>query len=365
MQKSGKSSRFFWCSGLPDADASRTAGLYDVRDGWNVYILAGGTSGMKTALLRQVGTALEGEGTAVETICNRFDTDCVDGLRLPDRRVCVLDGVRFGGYVPSCPGIGERVIGMDDCLNEEKLAPYRARVLIFHARQLAAEDRAGKFMAAASNLFADNTRLALECVDLAKVDASATRLAHRLFPQNHRHGTESVRFLTAITADGIQNFCAQTAAAYSNVYIVEDEYGISKLLLDRLRDAALQAGQDAITCPCPLVPRDRPEHLLFPNQSVAFFTSCRFHPVEGYRHLHMRRFLDHEALAKGRTRAAFNRKAANELLKQAALLLGEARENRRLLEELYQPALKSHVLDALAEHITAEIRAEISGGIQR
>lgn len=357
MQKSGEISRFFWCSGLPDAGVSRTVGLYDVRDGWSTYVLAGGTSGMKTAVLRQVETALEAKGIAFETLCNRYDTDCLDGLRCPEQRVCVLDGVRFGGYAPSCPGIGERVIGMDDCLDEQKLAPYRVRVLILHARQLAAEDRAGRFMAAASNLLSDNTRLALECVDLPKVDVSAARLARRLFPKSSRKGTESVRFLTAVTADGFQNVCAQTAAAYSSVYIVEDEYGVGKLLLSRLRDAALQAGQEVIACPCPLFPQDRPEHLLFPRQSVAFFTSCRFHLVEGYRHLHMRRFLDHEALAKGRARASFNRKAARELLKQAALLLGEARENRRLLEELYHPALKSHALDALAEHIVVEICA--------
>lgn len=357
MQKSGEVTRFFWRSGLPDAGASRTAGLYDVRDGWSIYILAGGTSGMKTAVLQQIGAALEAKEIAFETLCNRYDTACLDGLRLPERRVCVLDGVRFGGYAPSCPGIGERVIGMDDCLDEQKLTPYRARVLLLHARQLGAEDRAGKFMAAASNLLTDNTRLALECVDLPKMDASAARLARRLFPKSSLSGTESVRFLTAVTADGIQNVCAQTAAAYSNVYIVEDEYGVGKLLLSRLRDAALQAGQEVITCPCPLFPQDRPEHLLFPGQSVAFFTSCRFHTVEGYRHIHMRRFLDHEALAKGRARASFNRKATNELLKQAALLLNEARENRRLFEEIYQAAFKDHALDALAEHITTEICA--------
>lgn len=361
MQKSGKGVRFFWRAGLRGADIAQAAGFYDVQAGWNAMILAGGTSGMKTAVLRQVGETLETEGEAVERLYNTYDAALLDGLRLPERHTCVLDGARFGGYAPSCPGIGERIVGMDDCLDAEKLAPFRARVLIFHARQLSAEDRARKFMAAAANLLTDNTRLALECVDLAKLDASAAHFAQRLFSKSRRQGTETVRFLTAVTADGIENFTAQAADGYANVCILEDAYGIGKLLLGRLRDKALQAGQHVITCPCALFPNGQPEHLLFPDVSAAFFTANRFHPVEGFRHIHMRRYLDHEALAKGKARAAFNRKAARELLKQASLLLGEARENRRFLEDLYGQALKEHVLDALAEHITAETHAENTG----
>lgn len=354
MQKSGGVSSFFRHPGLPGGNDSQAEGFYDIQDGWTAYILAGGTSGMKTALLRQIGEALEAAGEPVEMAVNALDDESLDGLRAPGVRTCVLDGLRFGGYMPACPGIGERVVGLDDALDIEKLAPYRARVLIFHARQLAAEDRAERFLAAAGNLLTDNTRLALECVDLQKMDTSAARLAHRLFPQVHRQGQESVRLLTAVTADGMQSFCAQTAEQFSNVYILEDEYGVGTLFLGRLRDAALKAGQDVISCPCPLFRRDRPEHLLLPGVSTAFFTSCRFHPVEGYRHIHIRRFLDNAAIAKGRARASFNRKAARELIKQASLLLAEARENRRTVEELYSAAIRPNVLDALAEHIAAD-----------
>ncbi|MFT9055579.1 MAG: hypothetical protein ABF449_02990 [Ethanoligenens sp.] len=355
MQKSGRVSRFFRRPGLLAGDASHTEGLYDVQNGWRAYILAGGTSGMKTALMQKIGAALEKAGEELETICNACDADCLDGLRVSGLRACVLDGVRFGGYSPACPGIGEHMVGMDDCLDVEVLAPHRAQVLLFHARQLAAEDRANRFLTAAGNLLTDNTRLALECLDLQKMDGSAARLAHRLFPQTHRKGVETVCSLTAVTPDGIENFCAQAAAQFSNVYILEDEYGVGKLLLSRLRDAALKAGQDVVSCPCALFPQDRPEHLLVPGLSVAFFTSCRFHPVEGYRHIHMRRFLNHEALGKGRTRAAFNRKAAKELIKQASLLLGEARESRNMVEEIYSAGIKGNVLDALAEHIATEM----------
>lgn len=355
MQKSGGVSSFFRRPGLPGENGSQAEGFYDIQDGWTAYILAGGTSGMKTVLLRQIGEALEAAGEPIETAVSTPGDDCMDGLRAPGLRACVLDGLRFGGYLPACPGIGERVVGLDDALDTEKLAPYRARVLIFHARRLAAEDRASRFLTAAGDLLTDNTRLALECVDLQKMDASAARLAHRLFPQGRRQGKESVRLLTAVTADGIRSFCAQTAEPFSNVYILEDEYGVGSLFLGRLRDAALKAGQNVVSCPCPLFSQDRPEHLLLPGVSTAFFTSCRFHPVEGYRHIHIRRFLDNTVLAKGRVRASFNRKAARELIKQASLLLAEARENRRMVEELYSAAIKPHVLDALAEHMAAEI----------
>ncbi len=352
MQKNGGIFASFSRAGLR---GSAVRGLYDFQNGWKVYLLSGGTAGMKTALLQKIKKALEERGEQAEVLFSPLDIGLWEGLRVPGAKVCVLDGLHYGGKGVACPGIGERVVGLDDCLDEEVLSRHAAKALVFHARCLAAEERAARFLAAEGNLLTDNTRLALENADLKKIDDTASRLVRRLFPKEKRPGTESVRFLTAVTADGVQNLCPQTAAQFAHIYILEDGYGVGKVFLSRLREAALASGQPVVSCPCGLFPRERPEHLLFPAFSTAFFTSSRAHPVEGYRRLHMRRFLDHDAMTHGRPRVSFNRRAAKEMERQAVALLNEARQDRLAAEEGYAAALRPGTLEELSARLAEKI----------
>lgn len=351
MQKSGGVPLSFACTGAQERETAHTAAPCGAQDEERIFILAGGTAALRSLVLETAERTLTEAGQTVERVCDAADETQLCGLEAPGLHAAAWGWMQIAGRAPACPGVGGRVLTLDDCLDARALQPSREKLLVFYARAAATEERARLYLAAAANLLSDTFRLALESADLPRLDAYAARLARRLFDKTHRRGTETLRRLTAVTAGGVQSFIEQTAAQYTHVYVLQDDCGLGRVLLARLRDAALEAGQDVISCPCALFSGERPEHLLLPGLSIGFFTSSHFHPVERYRRIHMRRFLDSEAFAASHARVTFNRRAAREMLRQASLLFEEAKQDRAAVQPAYDAATDRAAVSALSRRL--------------
>lgn len=120
------------------------------------------------------------------------------------------------------------------------------------------------------------------------------------------------------------------------IYAVEDDYGAaSRLFFTELRQRALAAGLDIITCACPLAPYDKIEHLLVPSLGLGFTTSNPWHKADFpvYRRIHAARFTDAEKLRLKRQLLSFNRRAARELLGEAVAISAEAKALHDKMEQ--------------------------------
>ena len=149
------------------------------------------------------------------------------------------------------------------------------------------------------------------------------------------------------------------------IYAVEDEYGAaSRLLLADLRQRALDAGLDIITCACPLAPYDKLEHLIIPSLGLGFTTSNGWHKADYpvYRRVHAARFTDAEGMRSERQILAFNRRAARELLGEAIQIAADAKAQHDKMEQFNIRAmdwtraeeLTERVVRLFVEHIPEE-----------
>ena len=322
-----------------------------------LFVLAGGTANLRAQALEQAAQALETAGQEVTRICTAANHPRLCGVEAPGLDAAAWDWTQPAARAPVCPGVGRRVLSLDSCLEMASLAPGRERLLLFYARAAAAQERARRYLDAAGNLLGDTFRLALECADLSRLDGYAARFARRLFFQTQRPGHLTLRRLTAVTADGVQSFVEPAAARCAQVFVLQDDCGLGRVLLSRLRDAALRAGQDVVACPCGLFGGERPEHLLLPGLSLGLFTSSRLAPIARYRRIHLRRFLDADAYAASRARVTFNRRAAREMLRQAALLYADARRAREAVRADYDAATDWDALAVLARRLSGGMSA--------
>lgn len=356
MQENGRASHFFLSANTPQGLVSHPEQLYSAKDGWRAFILKGGPGTGKSFFIEKVGKAMQQLGLNVEYIHCTSDSDSYDGLAVPPLKVCLLDGTPPHAIEPKYPGAVESIINLGECCDENALARQHDKIIVFAARISAIYDRAFRFLGAAGSLQADIARQAYECADLGKMERYATRLAKREFPPRRRQGRESQRFLTGITPGGVV-FYKDTVSSYEKIFVIEDDFGLGRFLLARIRAFALSMGYDVISCNCPMSPADRLEHLLVPALSIAFVTSNRFHKLDfkGCRHIHIRRFIDNETLKLRRQRIVFNRKAARELIAEAIKLLGEARASHDILKDIYASATDFSAVDHKADDLTARL----------
>mgnify|MGYP001157446997 FL=1 len=349
MQHQCQVCHYFIGPGLPGEKYLGTEGLFDIQNGWKAYFLAGGTAALKTAFLQKLIENFEEKGP-LEIFYDSWNAQIMVGVRFPDQHICVLDGLYFG-YTNLCPGFGERIISMDDCLRTEALQEHAAQIILFQARELAARERANRFIKASNALMEDSIQFVTECVDTPKMQTVTNRMAKRLFSKTDQRGSESIRLLDAITSDGMVHFYDETAAQVQHIYVIEDRHNVAPLYLNCLRDAAIQSGQHVISCVSPVSAGSRVEHLLFPDISTAFLTSSQFHTAKGCRHLHMSRFLNKEQMAAKRAWMTFNRRTTRAILKQAVLLFGEAEENRKIMQSFYDKAVNQKALKKVEDQV--------------
>ena len=356
MQEGGKATHYFLSANTPLGLIGRSEQLYDASEGWKAYILKGGPGKGKSGLIEKVGRSVLETGTDAEYIHSTIDTASLDGVVVPSLKICVLDGSSPQAIEPKYPGAVESIVSLGDCWNEKKLSAEQDKIIHFAARIHSFYDRAYRFLSAAASLQNDTYRLVLDCTGTGKIDRYALRIAKREFTPKHRQGRESVRFLSAITPDGLVCF-QETAVSRNRVYVIEDDYGLGRLLLGKLRTYALSAGYDVTGCYCPMSPDEKLEHLVIPSLSLAFVTSNRYHVFEGkgFRHIHIRRFVDAEAVRGHRQRILFNRKSSRELIGESVKLLSDAKANYDILNDIYASSMDFDAVDRRAAQLIAKI----------
>lgn len=362
MQEKGKAAQYFISANTPQGFLTRIDRLYSGKNGWAAYILKGGPGTGKSFVIKKAGDAALAMGLDVEFLRCTSDCSLYDGVVIPALKACVLDGTYPHAIEPRYPGAVESIVNLGDCWDENRLASEREKIVLFAARIDALYSRAYRLLGAAGQMLEDTFRLAQECADMGKIDRYSLRIAKREFAPKRRQGKESVRFLSGVTPDGVI-FFSDTVSAYNKIFILEDDAGLGSFLLSRLKNYALAAGYDVISCYCPMAPEERLEHLLIPGLSLAFVTSNRFHKFEGRgrRHIHIRRFMDETALKAHHQRIVFNRKASRELTAEAVRLFGDARANYAMLKSIYSSAMDFGRVEEIADGLVGKLKSRKHG----
>jgi len=264
---------------------------------------------------------------------------------------------------PKYPGVVEKTVLMSDCWNDAVLNENREEIINLYSQISSCHENCCRYLAAAAALQSDTYRLCFELTDVKKL----TRFAARLAQQELKHKrddepSEKIRFISAVTNEGITVFENTARSLAKNIYVIEDEYGcVSRLLLSCLRAFALDSGLNIITCYCPLSPSNKIEHLFIPELNLGFMTSNRYHKLTlvPYKVISSRRFTNKEKLKGVKRRIAFNRKATAQMLEQACVLLKEAKQKHDALETYYKKAMDFTKAEQKTAELVAKIKAEL------
>lgn len=356
--------RFFMGTNTPGGFVGFTRDFYNLGDGWRVYLLKGGIGTDKTALLTRVYDRMVGYGPDAHAILCALGPDSLDGLIFEDIRVCILNADSPHCIEPKCLGAIEQVVYFGDFLDTRALYD-RASDIVQSLNDLKKlNERCQKFLSAAAAMLRDSCRIANDCTDAAKIQRTAYRIAVREFPQNDtRPGKEKRRLLSAITPEGVTVLHETIQHLCPRIYSIEDEHGASsRLLINELRQRALENGHNVISCYCPLFPYDKPEHILIPSIGIGFTTSNSWHNADYpvYRRIHATRFTDSERLRMRRQLLSFNRRAARELINEAASIQAEAKDKMDYIRKIYADHIDQSGTESLIGRMISELEELLS-----
>lgn len=352
--------RFFFGANTPSGFFGyHLTDLYDPRDGWVAFLIKSGAGTGKATFMRDIYDALTAKGLEGETIFCSSDPASLDAIVFRDIKLCVMDATSPHIVEPYAYGECEQLVPFGCCLRADKATVSTADWFEAADACAACHARCCRFLAAAHSLLNDARKLAQSGVNYDKVTASARRLAKReCGAAGVSRGKETRRLLSAVTPAGHVVFADTAAALCPRLYVLEDEYGaVANAYMQAVRETALAAGLEVISCACPLSPHEKCEHLLIPSIGVGFLTANRFHKMEipVYRRVHASRFMDPAVLRAHRGQLRFDLKIAEELVDSAVQASAEAKGHHDRMEKRHLEAMDWELWQAIAEKAKADI----------
>ena len=334
--------------------------LYNPNDNWQAFLLKGGPGTGKSSFMKDIANEFINDDNNIEFIYCSSDPNSLDAIILNNKKICIVDATSPHALEPKFPGACETLINLGDCWDYKKLLENKKNIIDLTTNCSALHIRSQRYLEAANNILKDSYHLALNCTDTIKIARYAGRLAKREFTSNKQKlGIESLRFLSATTPFGVIFFNDTIKNLCDKVYVIEDTYSaVSRILLSHIRNHALAASYDIISCYCTLSPNEKLEHIIIPELKLGFVTSNRYHTYTSniYRKIHFQRFTDIKNLNQYKNRLNFNKKAVKELINEASNLILEAKNLHDNLEEYYINAMDFDKIKIINNDILERIR---------
>lgn len=320
------------------------------------YIIKGGPGTGKSSLMKKIAEAFKDKSDIDLYYCSS-DPDSLDAVVIKAKNVLICDGTAPHIFDPVYPGARQKIINMGDYWDEQSLKENAEGIIISTDENKLLHMRVKRYIGALTELFSDTYRIGEQCLNAQKLDGFTARFAKKLFSKvKGEKKAVSYSQLSALTQKG---YITQTETLKDyTVYAIEDSYFCaSDRFLKSIVSAALLKDLSVIISECRLLPECSYEHILLPELKLAFCSSNSMNGLEIQNSVKMNfsRFYDKTIVAEKRARLNFNKKAANDLIDEAAKTLTRAKAVHDDIEKYYVGAMNFDKAKEVEKAIIDEI----------
>lgn len=343
----------------PSGFCSLFSGLHFPEQDWRLYIIKGGPGTGKSTLMKKVAHEAEKRGLYFEKIFCSSDPSSLDAVIIPSLKISLADGTAPHVIEPQYPGVSEITIDLGQFRNNEKLNQSRDKIIELTKKNKARHKKCTDFLYAAKGVDNDTASIIASSLKIERLHKFAEKLAGvKLSSYSDNTPVTAKRFLSALTSEGYVVFRDTVSCLCEDIYVLDDPYGhAAAVILKVLSIKAREQGIDSIICHCPMSPEYKAEHLIFPDLSLGFYTSNRYHPDDfrNAKHIDCKRFLNTDILSRHKNRIAFNNRSRDELLTEALNNLTNAKLIHDELEKYYINAMDFTSLAQFSDNFIQQI----------
>lgn len=317
----------------------------------SLYIIKGGPGCGKSSFMRSIASALRDEGLDIEYIVCSADVESLDGIYIPALKTAYLDGTAPHVLEPKYAGIRGSYVNMGIYYDSPSLLGHLDEIEDLTISYKNSYKRAYSCLEAAEKyqkgiydgLFTEKTYTTIA----RRADGI---IARELKKTGRPRGKAKYRFLSAICSSGYVCRYDTAMSICSSIYVLDNNYGLARLILEPVCEAALERGYDVIVCPSPFEPNII-EHIIIPELSLGFVSNVKEYPFESgqYKHIRLDSLIDKEYLRKKRGLYRSKIGLRNALMDNAFDHFRLAKETHDDIEDIYNPSVDFGGVYALAE----------------
>lgn len=313
------------CDGFVNYTSELISGLK------RLYIIKGGPGTGKSTLMKRFADAAEKAGYTVDRYYCSSDSDSLDGVAVQEIGVGIIDGTSPHAAEPRYPGAVDSIIDLGENWNTEYLEYQADRIKTHTERKSLLYETVYKYLSVARVLRYERDKLLSECIYNEKCDAAAKRLIEKL-GKGEGYSYHS-RQVTSLGMKGVRYL--DTYERYSEIkYYISDSRGLTGTFM---RSLVKSASENRLSVWLSYDPLGEINAVMFPEKSTAVI-GYKTEGAEG-KIINTERFIDHNVLAKQRSKLRFISKLEKELMLRVNDNFSAIGKEHFALEDIYSRAM--------------------------
>ena len=322
--------------------ANSSVGFYSLYETFvknsRTIVIKGGPGSGKSGLMKKIAVYANRKGLFTEYCYCSSDGDSLDGIRIPEENLCVVDGTSPHLIEPKFPGAKDEIFYTGSFWDGKKLRNSLSEIQDLTERIQGCFRRAYRYLSAGGSAAEDLRATVGKKTDRDKMREFAKKLIRKHIKKENRTSVIYPRFLSGITPQGIRVNRDTVYTLAEKVFVLHDPFRAGVPFLEAIIEGAIESGQDLFVFYDPLCPTV-PEHVALPSAGVAFVTENKIHafePQNAYR-IHTERFCTLDKKEKERFSVA--EKFLSACLNEALESLKREKAYHDDLEEFYVEAM--------------------------
>ncbi|MBE5817906.1 MAG: hypothetical protein E7312_02515 [Clostridiales bacterium] len=222
-------------------------------------------------------------GERVELFHCSGDPHSLDGVRLVERDIALVDATSPHVVDPKYPGAIDEIINLGQFWSEKGIIEMACDIVSTQSNISYEYSRAYKYLNAASYISADTCDMIERCTDNNGINSVIKDIISNYIAKESETGASNQRklFASAVTPAGLINYCDTLLYDCKRVvglYIGDDkgEMPAADRIMNRISIAAKENGYAQEIFYCPMMPNKRIEHIVIPELELGFTVIGRY-----------------------------------------------------------------------------------------
>lgn len=326
-----------------------------------IYLIKGGPGCGKSTFMKKIAAHFDSNGYTVEQIHCSSDPDSLDGINIHENKTVIIDATSPHCYDTRFPGALDSLVDLSRFWSKDQLTERKKEIIELTSRISGMYKPIYNILNSAGILYKQQCLNAEQAADKNKITSFVKKtVKQNAFTPIGEAGKVYSRFLTAISCKGLNPLECTCDKLCTNAILIEDEYAVSGIILNRFITYFKHSGYDVYTYHNPLCPETKIDHIIVPGLRFGIFSNSQLFnfPVSEKiisKKVNSRVFINSDIYSNVKNKGAFRKKLISEILNKTFEDLAEIKKEHDKLEQYYISAINYDSLNGFTDNFINDL----------
>ncbi len=326
-----------------------------------LIVIKGGPGVGKSSFMKKIGEDMLQKGYDAEFLHCSSDNNSLDGIKIPELKIALIDGTSPHVVDPRSPGAVDEILNFGEFWDEKGIRVHKYEIIETNKEIGRIFARAYKYLKGALCIYEDNAAINALALRKGEVNLLVDKLTEEIFSgikTSAEEGIERSLFASAITPDGYCNYLDSILTCGRVYEFIGGLATVEGSILERIKSSAIKRGFFVESYYCAFTP-SKLEHLVIPKLDVALTTSNKYHSsgIIKFKSIDISRYYDQNILQQHTKELEQNQAEFDNMMSIAFSTINSAKALHDKLETYYIPNIDFKAIDECFKKTICKILA--------